>query len=333
MAEEKNNGRFGLRNLTARRTSLINSWKFMSKYLVSLLFLWSSAGLCNWFPELTVLRMDKTTVTFNGALSGVGYSQDPVNPGCEYVNYLKNGQPLPDIYYQNEATYTCMVSLYSRMVIREDLQGQAVWQGIGNCCAVSFKLTYKQLYENNVLTMGDFIRVAYASGLIKDQISGRTWNAVFGNPNNQCFYWGLSRGFTNTFVELSNDAACYRGQIVHPSCDINNTIIIDHGLVSQDVIKSGGASASVNAFLTCDYAADVILRTNVASDLKLETSTGRGGMTSKIFVNGHSLLVSGGLKIHAPSGNTPLKITSVLSGSGNPEGEFRGSTVLVISMP
>ncbi|HIE1062988.1 TPA: hypothetical protein ACXJQO_004525 [Serratia marcescens] len=332
MAEEKKNEWLGFFRMITWRTSQLNVWRFMFKYFASLLFLWSSVGFCNWFPGMVVVESSRYLMTFQGGLSGIGYSQEPIDARCEYITYLRNNQPLPDIYYEKENGAACGIFLKGKIVSRETPEG-TLWQTQGNCCRVTIELTYKELYENRVLTIGDFTRVAYELGKLQDRFTATMGDYPFSNPNSYCFSWGFSLRLGNTNYWLSDDNACYRGQKVHPSCNINNAITIDHGLVSQEAIKNGGASASVNAFLTCDDEADVILRTNISSDVKLEAKNGTGEVTSKLYLNGQYLLANGGIKMRVPSGNTPLQITSVLSGKGNPEGEFRGSTVLVISMP
>jgi len=304
----------------------------MFKLFAILLLIWSPLGRCNWFPGMEMVSATSYDFVFKGISSGIEYSQDSLS-GCDFMTYLQNGQPLPEM--SKKENRTCIVSLNAR-----NKTWGGSWQGNGNCCNYSIRVRDALLYENRITTVGGLIRLASQLGLVSDKIAAKTTSPMPTNPNDICFYWSLYKGFNSNegsgitnLVRIKDDGSCYRGQVTHPSCDIKESIFIDHGLVSSNKLKSGTAVARVNANLYCDYASDVVFRTNIINDLDLNPVNGTGRVKSKLYLNDQSLIVGDGVLFKAVAGNNPLVISSVLTGSNNPSGDFMGATVLVISMP
>ncbi|HIE3988123.1 hypothetical protein PTR15_24175 [Serratia nevei] len=276
-----------------------------------------------WFPGMTLTKVSEKNFVAHGVLSGVGYSQEPLDT-CKYYTSLINNKPLVD-----KGEY-CGLTL--TLASRVSLGWKDDWQGIGNLRVDFIELPDKVLYNSNARTIGDFLRVAAAHGKANDEIKVSTMIYDY-NPNELCVTAKMYSGIFNTIVYGRMDGSCYRGQIVHPSCNVDNDIVIDYGIVGSSNIISGVISKTAQINLHCEMDARAILRTNAVNNVDFITDNGQGNVKAKLYVNGITLMQGDGASISAKKGDNWLTLRSDLVGTGNVFGDFFASTVLVVSMP
>ncbi|CAI1128165.1 Uncharacterised protein [Serratia marcescens] len=294
-------------------------------YSLFLCFLPLSVGNCGWFPEMIFTKLSPYNFVAKGVLSGVGYSQDSVS-GCYYYTYLVNNQPFPN----NLKGDYCGIR-FEISERRQSWEGDK-WQGVGNITTDTIEVLQEVLYNNNVRTIGDFLRVAMETGRMKDEVKVRTIYYDF-NPNELCINASFynKKGMSMTTIKV--DGSCYRGQVIHPSCNIDGDIVIDYGLVGSNKLTDGVVSKSQEINLRCEAAATVMLRTNVINEVNFVTVNGQGDVRAKLYVNGKTLMQGDNVSISARKGDNRLTLRSDLVGTGNLFGDFFASTVLVVSMP
>ena len=287
---------------------------------------WCAAASSNWVPGMIATKTAAKTYLIQGISSGIGYSMTELSH-CSYVWYVKNNRPFPDTLKGS----TCGIQMNPGW-FNNGTWNYDIFTTPGR---VNITAPQKTLYDRKAITIGEMLRVANESGQLNDSVM-ITYGAAFTNQP-VCFDWRMyySEGLQENSAG-PKDNTCYRGQIVHPACDIREQLTIDHGLISSDRLRSGTATASVTANLYCESPSSVVIRTNSLDDLKLEPINGQGKLISQLYANGQPLNTrngSNGVTLAAKEGYTPITLRSDLSGDENTLGDFMGSTVLVITLP
>ncbi len=298
----------------------------MKKWCTLILFIWCTESSADWFPLLTGTHSAGQIFNVQGLRSGIGYSQDPSN--CDYLGYLQRNEPLP----QDFRTKALGCEIYIN--VSQFIGGSDnTWQGIGNAFGFSAGIRQDLLYDRKVETIGEMLRLISETSGLPDSANIDVTMAV-SDPNKFCFSFTLrTHMLGQTWQTRNSDRACYKTQLIHPLCEINQAINLDHGVVDSALLPSGTVTATTNIELNCNQATSVVLKTNNIAKIKLNAINGSGSVFSELFLNGRSLAKNNGIEISANAGSNPLEIKSVLSGDATTQGSFIGIGVLIITVP
>lgn len=316
-----------------------NVWVFyvirvdkMRLYL-SLLLYFTFINLCqaSWIPATMasgkdLLSSSYQTIQIKGIKSGVGYSSDRIL--CTYVNYLIQNKPLPS----NDTSKICSFSpvLTDKGVI------------IGNWSSTQeVRFRFKELYENNIRTVGEFMSYADKKGILPDELTLRYYASgapSYVRPDNQrnyCIRYTLGN-YPSGSGDWSKDPSCHRLFAENTTCSFQQNLSFDHGYVTASELTENNAVKDMTLYYSCPT--DTTIRFMLPSAEKsiiLQPGNGEttGSVESKLTIDGKSLHSNSSLGtsvlLNLKSGNHQLPLKSVLSGNGI--GNFSGIALLVTS--
>lgn len=297
-------------------------------YVILVYLVFNSNCQAAWVPGSYVDHMEMGSDSYQrvyvgGVLSGVGVSFEKIK--CGYVTALDQNMPLTT----SEENKECSFNIY---LVSYGSGGQSqILSDWTNMQPSKFK--HKELYENKVRTVGEFLSYAYSKGGLTDTLimqyrSAGSSGMIPGNEHRYCF--GFQIGQTDTTGYTIQDPTCTYLVAQDTTCDIQQNISFDHGYISASELSNGNTSKTLTLSYTCPVASKIrFLLPGSEKSVELKSQSGDGYIQSALSLDGKSLHgTSGkGVLFDLKQGKNQLSLTSTLSGNGL--GAFKGLTVLM----
>ncbi len=174
-------------------------------------------------------------------------------------------------------------------------------------------------------TMGELAKIFADAGYLNRVFKSQ--NVLF-QPESYCFLLAYRKVHTSGsgFVRLpGGSSVCQPSELIPTFCDFTETSLeLNHGRLTPDQVNGHTASAQISASCTTPYW--VRIR---SADKKSVLEMGEG-LKSDLKVNGVDLAEGMSVRL-TPTAQT-FTITSTLNGYSQGEGEFQGSTIIILGL-